>query len=158
VRRRRRRRRRRCRQPTRDRLKLIPRIVNVDEWVEKGPLSSTEGRLLRNYNEKPLLTRPQHRFFPGPGGAYLEVDMDVHSYAYIARRAYYGYLSRLAPVVFDNAFVLQGHRGEELPELVLGAARVYRIDFEQARPFPARAMEGAAGGDDAQEGEAAEAG
>ena len=25
--------------PTRDRLKLIPRIVNVGEWAEKGPLS-----------------------------------------------------------------------------------------------------------------------
>lgn len=26
--------------PTRDRLKLLARIVNVDEWAEKGPLSS----------------------------------------------------------------------------------------------------------------------
>ena len=26
-------------QPTRDRLKLIPRIVNADEWAQKGPLS-----------------------------------------------------------------------------------------------------------------------
>ena len=25
--------------PTRDRLKLIARIVNVDEWAQKGPLS-----------------------------------------------------------------------------------------------------------------------
>ena len=25
--------------PTRDRFKLIPRIINVDEWAEKGPLS-----------------------------------------------------------------------------------------------------------------------
>lgn len=26
-------------QPTRDRFKLIPRIVNVAEWAEKGPLT-----------------------------------------------------------------------------------------------------------------------
>jgi hypothetical protein len=32
--------------PTRDRLKLIPRIVNVAEWAEKGPLSGEEWRVL----------------------------------------------------------------------------------------------------------------
>ena len=29
-------------------------------------------------------------------------------------------------------------RPEELPEVVLGAARVYRTDFMEPRPFPAR--------------------
>ena len=29
-------------------------------------------------------------------------------------------------------------RPEELPEVVLGAARVYRSDFTEPRPFPAR--------------------
>ncbi len=29
-------------------------------------------------------------------------------------------------------------RPEELPEVVLGAARVYRTDFTEPRPFPAR--------------------
>lgn len=27
--------------PTRDRLKLIPRVVNVDEWATTAPLSGT---------------------------------------------------------------------------------------------------------------------
>jgi hypothetical protein len=115
--------------PTRDRLKLIARIVNVDEWAQKGPLSgyvrrrtpctpsprlcavmhhATQTRrrnvldwqlacwsrnyrcpratshattqaalhvqevtLLRKYNDKPIMTRPQHKFFTGPN--YLEV-------------------------------------------------------------------------------------
>lgn len=123
--------------PTRDRFKLIPRIVNVAEWAEEGPLSGAralpvdgrvggeaaavgsacppaaqlaptgwpprslaapahrhmagptvlraalfprasiicpfppgthagyEHRLLMNYNDKPLLTRPQQRFYTG---------------------------------------------------------------------------------------------
>jgi hypothetical protein len=59
-----------------------------------------------NYNDKPLLTRPQHRFYTGPN--YLEIDMDVHNYAFIARKAFYGFIHRLAPVVFENAFVVQG--------------------------------------------------
>lgn len=69
---------------TRDRLKLIPRVVNVDQWAVEGPLSGAEHKLLANYNDKPLMTKPQHRCFRGPG--YFEIDIDVHSYAFIARR------------------------------------------------------------------------
>jgi len=126
-------------QPTRDRFKLIGRVVNPDEWAEKGPLSNTELRLLRNYNEKPLLTRPQQRFYTGHG--YLEIDLDVHSYAYIAKRAFASYMTRLAPVIFENAFVVQGNRAEELPEIVLGAGRVYRVDFTKSSPFPAKSLD-----------------
>jgi hypothetical protein len=44
---------------TRDRLKLIARVANVEEWAARAPLSATEEKLLSSYNEKPLLTRPQ---------------------------------------------------------------------------------------------------
>lgn len=53
--------------PTRDRLKLIARVANPVEWAGAAPLSSAEARLLASYNDKPLLTRPQHKFFHGPG-------------------------------------------------------------------------------------------
>jgi len=43
------------------RLKLVPRVANIEEWVEKGPLSQAEHKLLATYNEKPILTRPQVR-------------------------------------------------------------------------------------------------
>lgn len=57
------------------RFKLIGRVVNVDEWATQGPLSTAEHRLLTAYNEKPLLTRPQHRFHSGDN--YLEVCVCV---------------------------------------------------------------------------------
>lgn len=41
------------------------RVMNPDEWLKKGPLTSTEYKLLINYNEKPVLTRPQHHFYSG---------------------------------------------------------------------------------------------
>ncbi|DBA95460.1 TPA: hypothetical protein ACH3X3_013326 [Trebouxia sp. C0006] len=121
---------------TRDRLKLIPRVSNLDEWAQESQLSGAEQRLLHKYNDKPLLTKPQHHFYSGPD--YFEIDLDVHAYAYLARKAFASYLPRLGSVVFENALVIQGNRPEELPEVVLGAARVYRTDFTEPRPFPAR--------------------
>ena len=102
-----------CRQNTRDRLKLLPRIVNVDEWGEKAPLSGPELRLIRNYNGKPLLMRPQQRFYLGSDRQYFEIDVDIHRYAYIARRAFYGYIPKLKPAIFENAFVVQGGHLDE---------------------------------------------
>lgn len=123
-------------QRTRDRLKLLPRIVNVEEWGEKAPLSGTELRLVRNYNGKPLLLRPQQRFYLGEDAHYFEVDIDIHKYAYIARRAFFGFIPRLGPAVFENGFVLQGNCEKELPEILLACARVYRIDFHNVKKFP----------------------
>jgi len=121
--------------PTRDRLKLIARICYPDEWVAEAPLNGAEARLLANYNDKPLLTRPQHRFYHGEG--YLEVDVNVHGYAFLARKALHAFTPRLATVVFENAFVVEGRAPEELPEAVFAAARISRMNFEAARPFPA---------------------
>jgi len=118
---------------TRSRLKLIPRVVNLEEWTAKAPLSKTEAHLVGNYNGKPLLTRPQHSFHRGPG--YLEVDLDVHAYAYLARRAFAAFTPRLADLVFESALLIQGNCEEELPEMLLGVARLHRIDFTRSRPF-----------------------
>ena len=50
-------------------------MVNVEEWALKGPLSSSEHKLLSSYNEKPVLARPQHLYFTGPN--YLEVRSEI---------------------------------------------------------------------------------
>ncbi|CAD7696376.1 unnamed protein product [Ostreobium quekettii] len=133
----------------RSRLKLIPRVVNLEEWTANAPLSKTEAHLVHNYNMKPLLTRPQHSFHHGP--SYLEVDLDVHAYGYLARRAFASFTPRLAGLVFENALLIQGNSEEELPEMLLGVARLHRIDFTRARPFSeavAEAARGSAGGEE----------
>ena len=37
----------------------------MEEWSKAGPLSGAEQRLITKYNDKPLLTRPQHSYFAG---------------------------------------------------------------------------------------------
>ena len=93
------------RHSTRSRLKLIPRVANVEQWAKDAPLSTAEYKLLSNYNDKPVLTRPQHRFFFGPN--YMEIDLDIHAWAFFARKAFSSYIPRLGTVVFENAFVIQ---------------------------------------------------
>lgn len=65
----------------------------MEEWAKKGPLSSYEHSLLNNYNDKPILTRPQQKFYSGRN--YFEMDLDIHSYAWLARKAFSSFIPRL---------------------------------------------------------------
>jgi len=51
------------------------------------------------------------------GTNYLEVDLDVHNYAFLARKALWSYHDRLRTVVWENAFVIQASR--RLPPMML---------------------------------------
>ena len=50
------------------------------------------------------------QFFMAPDMSYMEVDLDVHCYAYLARKALQAFIPRLGSVVFENAFVVQARR------------------------------------------------
>lgn len=68
----------------RQQVKMIASIGNPHDWHKSGKLSMPELRLLEAYNAKPVLMRPCQRFYRGHN--YLEIDFDLHSFTYFARK------------------------------------------------------------------------
>lgn len=107
------------------RLKCIPFVANPKDLQ----LGSFLSKFMKVYNRKPWLTGPKfHTFYEEKEKGYLEVDVDIHRFCMVARKVSKKAMDVVEKMITDVSFVVQGEQDEELPEQVLGAVRINRVN------------------------------
>ncbi len=69
------------------------------------------------------------------GPQYAEMDINVRMFSFLARKGLAALKPRFAQMVLDVAFLVEGRGDEELPEQLLGCARLHRLGYEEAAPY-----------------------
>lgn len=100
-----------------DRFKLVPLIVE-GPWLVR-----------RTVPQKPALVGNKLTVNFVKGEGYFELDVDVAS-SVIARRISGVAASASTSLVFDMGWTIEGREEDELPERLLGAVRLNRVNLE----------------------------
>mmetsp|Transcript_2905 Transcript_2905/g.10028 ORF Transcript_2905/g.10028 Transcript_2905/m.10028 type:complete len:301 (+) Transcript_2905:103-1005(+) len=87
--------------------------------------------MLAGYNGKPVIinkTGELHQGKSSSGASYMEMDILVHKWQYIARKGLYSIKEHYCTLDAEVGFVIQGEADSELPERMLGAVEINGVD------------------------------
>lgn len=106
------------------RLKGIPKVLNIKDF-DMGMMINN---ILAKYNATPFLTGPIHqRWYSGVN--YLESDVDIHEYCYMARKVAYATMGYFPMMKIQMGFVIEARDDKELPERIIGSNQVNFVDI-----------------------------
>jgi len=122
----------------RERFKVAPLLVNIDECKIEGLVKSIVSR----FNGKPFLSRPQHVFkddvtrqMDSSGKAvdirYHNISIDGYEFQYFPRQTCWSLMDKSTSFIIDMGFVIEARDDEEMPEQMLGHVRFNYLDAKQ---------------------------
>eukprot|EP01083_Nonionella_stella_P002280 6567_1 len=115
----------------RDRFKCMGRVMNL----KYTGFNFVSKKLISEYNAKPFLARCStiihHQY-----GEYLSIDLDAHQFGYVAKKMWHYIKDIMENVIYDLAFVIEGHSNDELPEQMLTAVRISKVAAQRQKPLP----------------------
>ena len=77
------------------------------------------------YNSSPWLTLAhEHLQCRGADSAYVEMDINVHKFASLPKKALEAMFTRFDKMVFSAGFCIESRTDDEMPEALFGAAQI----------------------------------
>ena len=107
----------------------------MTRWSGTGANKMLVG-LIRKYNGKPVLTRPEHYFHIDPQRRYMAVDLDGHRYKYLTRTAVDMGIGVVEDMDLGYGYVIEGKQTAELPEVMACCCRIIKLQKARAKSFP----------------------
>lgn len=107
------------------RFKLMSRCENIEEFGLPSFITS--------YNAKPCLIRKTVTLFQGETEhSYLEVDVNVHQFSSMPKKALGILIDKFASMRVSTGFCIESREDAEMPETLLGLSTTYKPDYTKA--------------------------
>ena len=115
------------------RFKVLAQVRNIDDVSIPS--------FAKRYNGKPALIRKTGMLYRcGPSGSYLNMDINVHAFGYMARSGLQSIFRDFQDFILSVGFTVESRSDDELPECILGCFDLNHVDYNAAVPWEPPAM------------------
>lgn len=112
----------------RGRFKVLAQIRNIDEVAIPA--------FAKGYNGKPaLINKTGVLTRCGPDDAYLNMDVNIHGFGYMARSGLQSIFRDFQDFILSIGFTVESRADDELPECMLGCFDLNHVDYNAAVPW-----------------------